>query len=122
MNAATISIGGVSVAEPQRLSIVIEIDADVCVSAIEAQREVTVWLLDNVGHLAMADVPRLVIGHRTVWRVPVMLSSPTRSPIGPVGYMEVDAYTGAVLASSDTAEMLIHDGHDFARSVSPAGI
>ena len=121
MNAATISIGGVGVVEPQRLSITIEIDADVRVSAMEAQREATVWLLDNVGHLAMVDQPRLIIGHRTIWQVPVMLSSPAHSPIGPIGHVEVDAHTGQVLEETNTAEKLIHNGRDFVRSVSSTG-
>ena len=121
MNAATISIGGVGIVESQRLSITIEIDADVRVSAMEAQREVTAWLLDNVGHLAMADQPRLIIGHRTIWRVPVLLSSPTHSPIGPIGHIEVDAHTGQVLEETNTAEKLIHNGRDFVRSVSSTG-
>ena len=121
MDTTSISISGPAIAEPQQLSITIEIEANVRVSAREAQRNVTAWLLDNVGHLAMADPPRLMLGTRTAWRVPVMLSSPHHPPIGPIGVIDVDVQTGEVLASPETAEKLISDGRAFSRSVSSAG-
>ena len=121
MDTTRISISGPATAEPQRLSITIEIEANVRVSAREAQRNATSWLLDNVGHLAMADPPRLILGTRTAWRVPVMLSSPSHPPIGPIGVIDVDVQTGEVLASPETAEKLISNGRAFSRPVSSAG-
>ena len=80
---ASISLSGAAMTQPQKLNFTIELDAPVSISAIDAQRSVTGWLLDNVGHLAMADAPHLLLGTRTAWRVPVLLTTPrTRATCG----------------------------------------
>lgn len=118
MENATIQINGPAVIESQRVSIVIEIEANVLISAKDAQCNANAWLLDHVGHLAMADHPILLLGTRSAWRVPVLLSSPRHPPQGPIGTVEIDVETGEVLASPETAEKLIRDGRALSRSVS----
>jgi hypothetical protein len=110
MGIASISLSGAAIAQSQKINITIEIEATVSISAVDAQRSVNGWLLDNVSHLAMADEPRLLLGSRTAWRVPVLLSSLRRAPQGPIGYIEVDAESGQLFVTSDTAETLIANG------------
>lgn len=121
MGTASISLGGIAITQPQKLNLTIEIDATVSISAADAQRNVNGWLLDNVGHLAMADDPRLLLGTRTAWRVPVLLTSPRRAPRGPIGYIEVDAESGQLLVTPDTAETLIANGRTISSSLLSTG-
>lgn len=64
------------------------------VSAEETRRQVQRWLLLEVSHMLGADEPILVVGQRTVWRVPAHLSAPQVGVVGQVGVVEVDATTG----------------------------
>jgi hypothetical protein len=47
----------------------------------------------------MGDTPALVIGQRAVWRVPALLTSPSRGVIGQAGSVDIDATSGKVLAN-----------------------
>jgi hypothetical protein len=58
----------------------------------------------SVGNLLLADTPELVIGDNIVWRVPVILTSPTRGHVEALGTLDLDAISGQVLADSTTIE------------------
>ncbi len=64
------------------------------VSAKEAQRQVDSWLLNEVSSMMGAEPPTLVIGARTVWRVPCYYSAPGAGRVGTVGELDVDVQTG----------------------------
>jgi hypothetical protein len=64
------------------------------VSAQEAQRKVDTWLLLEVSMMMGAETPTLVIGERTVWRVPARFSAPHVGRVGTVGLVDVDVQTG----------------------------
>jgi len=55
------------------------------VSAKQAQRKVDTWLLNEVSYMMGAEEPTLVIGERTVWRVPAYFSAPGAGRVGTVG-------------------------------------
>jgi hypothetical protein len=64
--------------------------------------------------------PALVIADRAVWQVPVLLTSPARSIIGPIGTVDVDAETGEILFDSELSQELIERGRQTARASSSA--
>lgn len=66
------------------------------ISAEEARRKVARWLRMEVSHMLGADMPTLVVGQRTVWRVPTHFSAPCAGIVGAVGEVEVDALTGEI--------------------------
>jgi hypothetical protein len=77
------------------------------VSPEVARRQANVWLLENVGNLLRAETPELVAGERLVWRVDIVLTSPTRGTVGRVGQLEIDSSTGDVMADAAPAQEII---------------
>lgn len=63
--------------------------------------------------------PTLVIGERTVWRVPVILTFPTDGPVGTVGTIEVDAETGELHTSPQLIEEITHNAETLAARLLP---
>ena len=78
----------------------------VTVSAAEAVRRVNRFLLDHVSYLMGAERPTLVAAEHLLWRVPIVLTYPTRGTIGQAGILDVDAETGELLTTSETANEL----------------
>ena len=58
---------------------------------------------------SMGDTPTLVIAERAVWRVPVLLTSPSRGVIGTVGSVDVDAQSGELIADETLGLRLLED-------------
>jgi hypothetical protein len=100
----------------QQLDITVTVRARIEVDAETARRKVTGWLVSEVGNLLVGDTPALVIADRAVWRVPVLLTSPTRGGIGIVGSVDVDAQSGEILADEALAQRILEDAHHAARS------
>ena len=120
MNEATsITLTGSGLSVGKRLDITVSVSATIEVDAITAQRKATAWLISEVGNLLMGDAPALVIGQRTAWRVPVLLTSPSRGVIGQVGAVDVDAISGQVLADPLLAQELVTHARNLARSSAP---
>ena len=120
MNEATsITLTGSGLSVGKRLDITVSVSATIEVDATTAQRKATAWLISQVGNLLMGDAPALVIGQRTVWRVPVLLTSPSRGVIGQVGAVDVDAISGQVLADPLLAQELVTHARNLARSSAP---
>jgi hypothetical protein len=95
-----------------RLQINIHLQAEI-ISAEAARREVNFWLLENIGNLLRAENPELVVGDRLVWRLDIVLTSPTRGRVGPVGRVEIEATTGEVLADETLVKELSPRAHAF---------
>ena len=74
-----------------------------------AQRKANGWLATHVGRV-MAQQPRLLQGEgRPVWRFEAFLTIQGYSPRGPIGIVDVDAYTGEVQTEeSSVAEMIVN--------------
>lgn len=73
----------------------------------KVRRKANVWLLDHVGHLLRAEDPEIVIGAHLTWRVTVVLTSPQRGRVGPLGYLHLDARTGEVLVREGMVEEFV---------------
>lgn len=77
-----------------RLSVHVEVAADMNVSAFVARQKVTGFAADEISTQLHGTEPVLVIGDRIRWRVPVWLSLPPLGDVGEVGSIEVDVETG----------------------------
>jgi len=71
------------------------------VSAEEAQRKVSVFVLKKISNLMHGETPTLVLGERTFWRVPVHLTFPTTGDVGQIGTIDVDVDSGELCATTD---------------------
>jgi hypothetical protein len=89
-----------------RIHVNIHIQAEVMAAEV-ARRQANVWLLENVGNLLRAESPELVLHDRLIWRVQVILTSPSLGSVGRIGSIELDATSGAVLSSDSLIEELI---------------
>ena len=92
--------------EAPRLQVSVHVQAEV-LSAEVVRRRANVWLLENVGNLLRAEAPELVLGQKLIWRVDVVLTSPTRGWIGRIGRLEMDANTGEVLADETLIQEML---------------
>lgn len=104
MNQMVIPVSGQS--DAPRMQVRVHVQAEV-LSAEIARRRANLWLLENAGNLLRAESPELVLGDQLVWRVDVVLTSPTRGHVGRVGRLEIDATTGEALADQELAQEII---------------
>lgn len=74
------------------------------ISAQDARRQVSAWLVREVGNLLLGGSPELIPGIKPVWRVPVVIPGNRHSPAGDV---EVDAYTGKLLVDESTPRRIL---------------
>jgi len=112
------------IALPAQSEVKIEfsLTAQVNITDLTAQRQVSKLLLDNVGNLLYGERPNLVVGRRLLWRVPVWLALPTTGPLGQVGTLDVDAQTGEILFTQRTLEEIAERGNALAeRAASTTG-
>lgn len=77
-----------------RLSVHVEVAADLNVSAFVARRKVTGIVADEISTQMHGTEPTLVVGERICWRVPICLSLPPTGDLGEVGSIDVDVETG----------------------------
>jgi hypothetical protein len=82
----------------------------VSVDARMARRQVSTWLVREVGNLLMGGDPEYVPGERPVWRVPVLV---THGRQGCATYVDVDAQVGDLLVTEDTPHEVLTDVQAF---------
>ena len=114
---ASITLAGPGLSVGKRLDITVSVSAIIEVDVVTAQRKATAWLVSDVGNLLMGDTPSLVIGQRMVWRVPALLTSPTRGVIDQIGTVDVDAVTGEVLGDAQLIQDLLAHARHLAGSI-----
>lgn len=81
------------------------------------------WLAEHVGDMLMADQAVLEQrGNRLVWRLGAYVTALSHEPFGPVGYVDLDAGTGQILADENVAEEIAQRGERLERApLSPSG-
>lgn len=107
-----------TLAEHQMLRVQI-VAPQVCITAVEATRRVNRFLLDEVSYLLGADQPTLVEVDGLVWRTPVILTYPDRGAVGEVGFVDVDAESGDLRITPQTAEELRRHARALAERSTP---
>lgn len=95
-------------APPMHVSVFIQADV---IDPATAQHKANVWLAMNAGHLLSAEEPELVLGQPLCWRFAVVRAAPQRDLPGAVsrawiGYMQMEAVTGDVIAPESLIEEL----------------
>ena len=67
------------------------------ITAYTARQKVSGYVGRSISHMMGGDEPALIFNNqRLVWRVPIVLTSPTRGVLGQVGVLDVDARTGQI--------------------------
>lgn len=83
----------------------------------QAQKKANGWLVDNIGNMVMAgDGMLLQNGERWLWRFSAYITALTHEPYGPIGQIDVDANTGAILVDDHTRRKLIQHGLQLVRT------
>lgn len=86
-----------------------------------ARRKATRWLAEYVGNMLIAQEGYLTETERTlVWRFGAFITGRGHKPRGPIGYVDVDAHDGNVLADTQKAEEMMAYGEAFIRFFPPA--
>jgi hypothetical protein len=96
-------LSGVELPEGSEVYVVVPVG----VSAQDAKRKANGWLVGHVGNMLMADRGALVQtesvdGPEWVWRFEVYVTSLAHEPFGPIGNVDVDAASGAIINSEQT--------------------
>jgi predicted DNA-binding antitoxin AbrB/MazE fold protein len=107
-----------SLSEHQKVRLQV-LSPQVRVSATAARRKVSGFVLNEISYLMGGGEPTLVIGKRTVWRVPVILTFPTHGPVGTVGTIDVDAETGELFTSPQLVEEITRNAETLTARLPP---
>jgi len=87
---------GIELPTSSRVSVKIEVSAEINVSAYVARQKANRFLILQAGDQLCAGEPELAVGPLLGWRVPVQYAPSRRGPLGIVGHLLVDADTGEV--------------------------
>ncbi len=83
----------------------------------EALGKANIWLAHNVGDAVGAMKGTLIeAGQQALWCFETFITGVHFDPIGPIGRVEVDADTGQVLNTLQSAEKMIEHGRQLAPS------
>ena len=74
------------------------------IGAREARRQVSAWLVREVGNLLIGGQPEFVPGERPVWRVPVMVGGMREHWVDSI---DVDARTGELMIDATTPSLIV---------------
>lgn len=109
---------GLQLPEGARVYVTVVPAMDEC----SARRKAARWLAENVGDMVMPG-PATLTGQagRPAWRFPAMIGSPFAEPRGPIGYLDVDAENGTVLAFPTLADEMIRNAEHLEGPVLPPG-
>lgn len=78
------------------------------ITGFTARQKASGYVGDRISHLMGGDEPTLMLTEqRLVWRVPIILTSPSRGNLGTVGTIDVDARTGSLLVAPDFDEQVL---------------
>jgi hypothetical protein len=118
MGMTTVTFTGKGIEEWQSFDLHILVEANIEIDAQTARRKVTGWLVDEVGNMLIGGKPQLVISQRTVWRVPVLLTSSLSGVVGEVGTADVDVTTGLLHNSNPLRRQILYNVEHIGSSAS----
>ncbi|MEJ2208924.1 MAG: hypothetical protein P8129_07800 [Anaerolineae bacterium] len=87
-----------------KLQIDISLSATVNITGFSARQKVSGYVADELSTQMHGGTPKLVVGERIAWRVPVILSLPPSGDLGEVGYIDVDVETGELLTTEESLQ------------------
>jgi hypothetical protein len=103
-----------------QLAIDIRLSATVNVTAFSARQKVTGFVADEISTNMHGGEPRLIVGERIYWRVPVVLSMPPSGDRGEVGTINVDVETGQLAVTRALIEEIERRAEYLAAHPAPA--
>jgi hypothetical protein len=87
------------------------------ITGFTARQKASGYVGDRISHLMGGDEPTLLLSQeRLVWRVPIILTSPSKGSLGIVGTIDVDARTGSLLIADNFDEQVQERAKTLARS------
>lgn len=89
------------------------------ISANQARRKVSHWLLREVTMMLSALESTLLVGKQTLWRVPVSFTASDVGMVGIAGYVMVDAQNGDFDRSPDAVELLLNSTRTLSQPLPP---
>ncbi len=93
---------------PGRVSVKIEINTNINISAYVARQKANRFLILEAGDQLNAAEPELLVGAVLQWRIPVQYAPSRRGVLGIVGHLLVNAQNGEVtIADGQTVEDLM---------------
>ena len=92
---------GIELPTASRVSVKIEVSAEINVSAYIARQKANRFLILHAGDQLCAGEPELAVGPGLCWRVPVQYAPSRRGALGIVGHLLVDADTGEVTVADE---------------------
>jgi hypothetical protein len=92
--------------DEENLQLVVNVSVKLGVTAEQAKRKVTRYLMDEVSLLIGPQAPLLVVAgqEEIYWRFPIVFSMGPRGRLGQVGQIDVDAQSGALLVTDELIE------------------
>lgn len=93
---------------PAKGHVELTLSFDIGITAEEAQQAAQLWLTEEVSSQLGADQPNLIVGQRTVWRVPAYISFPQTGRFSNAHYIEIDATNGELLNPSETRQAILN--------------
>jgi len=102
------TLAGIEIPVPGRVSVKIEIDTEINISAYVARQKANRFLILQAGDQLGAGEPELIVGTTLQWRVPVQYAPSRKGTLGIVGHLLVDAENGEVtIADGQSTEDLM---------------
>ena len=100
------------------LQIDLSISTRLNLTADQAQRKATRFLMDNISMFLMPVNPLLVVADQEdiKWRFSIMLVLGQQGKLGPVGELDVDAYTGDISVNDTNLEEIKDNARRLAQS------
>ena len=81
-------------------------------TAFTARQKASGYVGSTVSHMMGSGEPALLFSQRRlVWRVPILLTSPTKGNLGIVGSLDVDARTGQFVIPTDFVKQIEQNAH-----------
>jgi hypothetical protein len=105
----TVRLPGVTPPQGASVAIRIELTAQANITPFVARQQVTGFVIRKISDRMRGDEPKLVVGDRLCWSVPVVLTSPSQGVVRKVGEVLVDATTGELLVEEDTVQRMSDD-------------
>jgi len=68
------------------------------ITAFTARQKVSGYVGGQISHMMGGGDPTLILTNSTlVWRVPIVLTTPSQGAVGVVGFLDVNARTGSLI-------------------------
>jgi len=103
-----------------QLAIDIHLSATINVTAFSARQKVSGFVADEISTNMHGGEPKLIVGERICWRVPVILSMSPAGDRGEVGAIDVDIETGQLTIPRALVEEIEHRAEYLAAHPKPA--